>query len=321
MTKATDVRAHLATALFLCLIGFLVVIPRAQAPAEAWFTLTKIGPNVWAAMDTPSFKQRAYANAGFVIGDDGVVVVDTLTGPDASGRLVQEIRALTNLPVRFVVNTHYHGDHVAGNKLFADAGARILAHRNVRTWIHAENIRLLGDKPNPDLITLIKQFAAPTMTYTGAVDLHLGSRAIQVRMFPGHTGGDSVVIVPDAKVVFGGDLIWKNVVPNTVDGSTKAWMQTLIALATDYAGYTFVPGHGGLATAPDVLVFRDYLATLQKLVADARASGKTGAAVAPVVLPRLKEQYGHWEGFEYLAPLNIADADAEQRGKKRVPQP
>src|SRR5687767_6068470 len=102
MTKATDVRAHLATGLFLCLIGCLAVVPLAQAPAEAWFTLTKIGPNVWAAMDNPSFTQRAYANAGLVIGDDGVVVVDTLTGPDASGRLAQKIRALTNLPVRFV---------------------------------------------------------------------------------------------------------------------------------------------------------------------------------------------------------------------------
>jgi cyclase len=318
MNRATHVRAHLAAFLFLCLIGFSVVTPRAQA--EAWFALTKIGPNVWAAMDNPSFKQRAYANAGFVIGEDGVVVVDTLSGPDASGRLVQEIRALTNLPVRFVVNTHYHGDHVAGNKLFADAGAQVLAHRNVRSWIHAENIRLLGDKPNADLITLIKQFAAPTMTYTDAVDLYLGTRAIHVRMFPGHTGGDSVVIVPDAKVVFGGDLIWKNVVPNTVDGSTKAWMQTLSTLAADYAGYTFVSGHGGLATAQDVSAFRDYLATVQKLVADARASGKTGAAVTPAVLPRLKEQYGQWEGFEYLAPLNIAQANEELNGTKRVPK-
>jgi cyclase len=218
------------------------------------------------------------------------------------------------------VNTHYHGDHVAGNRLFADAGAQLLAHRNVRRWIFPENIRMLGDKPNPDLKAFIEKFVAPNVSYTDAVDLHVGTRVIHVRSFPGHTGGDSVVIIPDAKVVFAGDLLWRNVVPNTIDGSTTSWMETLTTLASNYAGYTFVPGHGGIAGAQDVTALRDYLATVQKLVADARASGKTGEAVTPVVLPALKEKYGAWEGFDYLAPRNIAEADAELSGKKRIPQ-
>lgn len=294
---------------------------RAQAPTDVWFTLTKIGPNVWAAIDNPQLKQRSYSDAGFVLGEDGVIVIDTLTSDDAAGHLLKEIRKLTHLPIRFVINTHYHGDHVAGNTVFADAGARVLAHRNVRTWIHSENMRLLGDKPNPDLITFIKRFAAPSVTYTQAVDLHLGQQVIQVRHFPGHTGGDSVVIIPDAKVVFAGDLLWRHVIPNTIDGSTKAWIQTLTTLANDYAGYTFVPGHGGIATAQDVIVLRDYLATVQTLVANARASGKAGEAVSATVLPALKNKYAAWEGFDYLVPRNIAEAEAEQSGKKRIPQP
>lgn len=188
----------------------------AQAPADAWFTLNQIGPNVWAAIDNPNAKQRSYSNAGVIVRDDGVVVVDTMTGHDASARLFQEVRRLTNLPVKFVVNTHYHGDHVAGNKLFADAGASVLAHRNVRGWIHSENLRMLGDNAKPELKTFVEQLVAPTVTYTDAVDLYLASRLVQVRSFPGHTGGDSVVIVPDAKVVFGGDLLWKHVTPNTI---------------------------------------------------------------------------------------------------------
>jgi hypothetical protein len=109
-------------------------------------------------------------------------------------------------------------------------------------------------------------------------------------------------------------------IPNTIDGSTKPWIQTLDTLANTYAGYTFVPGHGDLATSQDVNAFRDYLATVQKLVADARTSGKSGGAVTEAVLPALKEKYGRWELFEYLAPLNIAQADAEQSGTKRIPQ-
>jgi glyoxylase-like metal-dependent hydrolase (beta-lactamase superfamily II) len=309
---------------FLCGLAILMSVrgaPRAQVSPDPWFTLNQIGPNVWAALDNPKATQRSYSNAGFVIGDDGVVVVDTMTGSEASARLFQEVRRLTNLPVKFVVNTHYHGDHVAGNKAFADTGARILAHRNVRTWIHTENLRMLGDNPKPELTKLIQSFVAPTVSYTDAVDLYLGSRVVQVRSFPGHTGGDSVVIVPDAKAVFGGDLVWRDVIPNTIDGSTKPWIATLNSLASTYSDHTFVPGHGGLATAKDVTVLRDYLATVQKLVAEARAGGKSGDALTQTVLPTLTKQYGHWEGFAYLAPLNIAEADAEMSGTKRVPRP
>jgi cyclase len=302
--------------LLLCLTG----LTRAQTPAGEWFTLRQIAPNVWAAIDNPQAKQRAYANAGFVIGDEGVVVIDTLTGDESARHLLQQIRKLTALPVKFVVNTHYHGDHVGGNKVFADIGARVLAHRNVREWIHAENLRLLGDNPKPELKTLIEQFVAPTVSYTEAVDVYLGSRVVQVRSFPGHTGGDSAVIVPDAKAVFGGDLVWRNFVPNTVDASTKPLIQTLDTLATTYAGHTFVPGHGDVATAQDVSALRNYLATLQKLVSDARASGKSGDAITQAVMPALTKQYGHWDGFAYLAPRNIAEAEAELNGKKRVPQ-
>jgi cyclase len=314
MTIRTLVLAVLA-------VGLCAGASRAQAPAEQWFTLNKIGPNVWAAIDNPKAKQRSYSNAGFVIGEDGVLVIDTLTGDEAAGHLLQEIRRLTPLPVKFVVNTHYHGDHVAGNRVFADAGARVIAHENVRDWIHAENVRMLGDKPNPDLIKFIERFSAPTVTYAGAMDLYLGSRAIHVRSFPGHTGGDSVVIVPDATVVFGGDLLWRGMIPNTIDGSTKPWIQTLDTFISTYAGHTFVPGHGEVASTQDVTAFRDYLATVQKLVADARATGKSGDAVVQAVLPAMKEKYGHFELFDYLAPRNIAEADAEQSGKKRVPRP
>jgi cyclase len=308
--------------LLAAFLGFWnIAAMRAQAPAGPGFTLNKLGPNVWAAIDNPKAKVRTFANAGFVIGDDGVVVIDTFSSDEAAGHLLQEIRKLTALPVKFVVNTHYHGDHVGGNKVFADAGARVLAHQNVRDWIHTENVRLLGDKPNPEIRTLIERFVPPTVTYTNAVDFHLGPHEIQVRAFPGHTGGDSVVIIPDAKVVFGGDLLWRDMIPNTVDGSTTAWIQTLDTLGSTYAGHTFVPGHGGIASAQNVAAFRDYLATVQKLVADARATGKTGEAVVQAVLPAMKENYGRFELFDYLAPRNIAEADAEQAGTKRIPKP
>jgi glyoxylase-like metal-dependent hydrolase (beta-lactamase superfamily II) len=102
-----------------------------------------------------------------------------------------------------------------GNGVFADAGASILAHRNVRTWIHAENLRLIGDKAPQSIKTMIQGLTRPSVLYIDGVNLYLGEREIQVRFFPGHTGSDSVVFVPDAGVAFAGDLLWRNMVPNT----------------------------------------------------------------------------------------------------------
>jgi len=105
-----------------------------------------------------------------------------------------------------------------------------------------------------------------------------------------------------------------------VDASAKPWIATLDRLAKDEAGYTFVPGHGDVGTAQDVAAFRGYLATLQKLVADAQAQAKVGDALADAVMPRLADKYGQWDFFQYLARPNIVDMDAELRGKKRIPE-
>ena len=283
------------------------------------FTPKQIAPNVYAAIANPT--GSAGGNAGFVIGDDGVLVIDTFTTADAAKELLAEIHRLTKLPVKFVINTHYHMDHVGGNGVFADAGAIILAHRNVRAWIHTENLRMLGTNPRPDLKALAEGAVAPNVVYDDGVDLFLGSRKIQVRSFPGHTGGDSVVIIPDAKAVFAGDLFWRNTLPNLIDATTESWVRTLDVLAKDEAGFTFVAGHGDVGSTQDVTAFRDYLMTLRKLVGDARSQKKAGDVLAEAVTQELAAKYRQWDYFQYLAKPNILDVDAELSGKKRIPQP
>ena len=297
--------------------------------AEPSFTLKEIAPKVWAAISNPKSSAPAPANTGFVVGDDGVAVIDASMSVDAAGTLgtdtarhvLAAIRAITTLPVRFVVNTHHHMDHVGGNAVFVEAGAIVLAHRNVRGWIHSEHLRLLTKDSKPEHKAFMEAMLPPTVTYDRAVDLHLGSRTIRVQSFPGHTGGDSVVLIPDAKVVFAGDLLWRDIVPTLVDASTQPLIDTLDTLAKNEPGATFVPGHGELATASDVAAFRDYVVTLRTLVSDAQAAGKSGEALADVVMPGLSEKYSRWIGFEFAARPNILEADAELRGTKRIPQP
>jgi len=301
----------------------------AHAPVEAPFTLKQIGPKVWAAIDNPDAREAAGVNTGFVIGDDGVLVIDTFASADAARRLLAEIRQLTKLPIRFVINTHYHPDHVAGNGVFVEAGAVVLAQGNVRAWIHTENRRLLRDglrsagrgEITPEQTAMIEAFVAPTVVYDKSVDLYLGSREIRVRSFPGHTGGDSVVLIPDAKIAFCGDLLFRQTMPNLIDASTKPWIDTLDVLAQVQPDYTFVPGHGDIGNARDVTTLRDYLATLRKLVADQTARGKSGDELAEAIMPDLTGQYGQWNAFTYFAKASIRQTEAELSGKKRVPQP
>jgi glyoxylase-like metal-dependent hydrolase (beta-lactamase superfamily II) len=321
-------RLFLALALGLC-VWRASSVTGAQSAAELPFTLKQVGPNVWAAISNPTSKTSAGANTGFVIGDDGVAVIDaTLSGeadgsfrPVPSQQLLAAIRRMTTLPVRFVINTHYHLDHTGGNATFVNAGAVAVAHQNVRSWTHSENIRLLGTDIKPPQKTAIEAIPLPTVTYDQAIDLHLGSRTVRVRSVPGHTGGDSVVLIPDAKVVFAGDLFWRNMVPNMIDASSDAWISTLETLAKSETGATFVSGHGDVGTAQDVGVFRDYLVTLRKLVSEARARGLSGEALADAVMPALADKYSGWDAFTYLARLNILETDAELSGTKRIPQP
>ena len=304
-----------------CALLWMAAVGQAQSTPVPSFTLKQVGANVWAAIDNPAAKGVAGANGGFVIGDDGVAVIDSFASANAARELLTEIRQRTKLPIKFVINTHYHGDHVGGNGVFAAAGASVLAHRNVRTWIHAENLRLIGDKAPQKIKTMIQGLARPSVLYIDGVNLYLGEREIQVRFFPGHTGGDSVVFVPDAGVAFAGDLLWRNTLPNIVDGTTPAWITTLDTLAKTNAQYTFIPGHGDVANARDVIAFRDYLGAVRTLVGDVQRQGKSGAALVEAVLPALKKNYGEWDFFAFLAEPNIRDMEAELSGKKRVPQP
>lgn len=295
---------------------FLSSVCRAESITE--FTWVKAGDGVYAAVSDDHHKSQS--NAGFVVGSEGVLVVDTFIDEEPARLMVAKIREVTNLPIRWVVNTHYHFDHTAGNGVFAAAGATILAHRNLRAWLRTENFRLFGSSISPEDKALIEALVLPSVTYTDAVDIYVGKRLVQVRYMPGHTGGDSVVIVPDANVVFCGDLFWQGRAGNLIDASTLPWIQTLDKLAAEHPTATFVSGHGLTGTAAEVRAFRDYFITLRAEVAKAQKEGKSGDALVAAVLPTLESKYPHWQ-LRHLFKLNIAQTAAELSGTKKVPVP
>lgn len=295
-----------------------------------YFSLHDLGHGVWAAIEFPG--SHAGGNAGFVVGDDGVLVVDDFGLQPASQAFLAAIRRVTSKPIRYVVDTHYHIDHITGNGLLAQAGAVIMAQRNVRVWSRTENHRVLLPPVTTEEADAVAHVVPPALVYRDGVEVYLGEKKIVVRVMPGHTGGDSVVVVPDAKVVFTGDLYWDHALPNLVDADTAAQAATLDTLARDYPDAHFVPGHGrfvpepeldkwDMARADDLRSLSGYLTDLRAAVGEALSSGKSGQAVQDEVLPKLKRRYGGLFAFDFFASKNIAQTEAEMTGKKDVPKP
>ena len=149
----------------------------------------------------------------------------------------------------------------------------------------------------------------------------LGSRKVVVRTVLGHTGGDLTIFVPDAKVLFTGDMLWRKVPPNLIDGSVKEWAATDADFAAmpDAARMTFVPGHGDVANVHDVNDFRAYLLDLRRLVADGRKRRLKGEALAGDVTPRLRALHPDWTISDRAAAFEVRYMDAELAGTKRRP--
>ena len=259
------------------MMALLSIASAASAETSLPFVLKQVGPGVYAAIDGPEHK--AGSNAGFVIGDDGVLVVDAFFNLDAARALVAEIRRLTPKPIRYVVNTHYHADHTGGDQVLRDAGAIIIAHRNVRGWVRTNNINLFGDRITPELKARIEALPLPDLVTDKDLTVWLGSRKVVVRTVLGHTGGDLTICVPDAKVLFTGDMLWRKVAPNLIDGSVKEWTAT----DADFAAHARCGAHhlraGSWRCRRPRRTWRSsarYLLDLRRLVGEGRKSRTQG---------------------------------------------
>jgi len=219
--------------------------------------------------------QGAGGNIGLAVGDDAVFVVDDQYAP-LTRKILDAIASITPRPVRFVLNTHWHFDHVGGNENFGEAGALIIAHENVRKrmsvdgFVEALNARVPASPPK----------ALPVVTFTDAVTFHInGDSVAAMHVPPAHTDGDAIIHFRKANVVHMGDTFHNAGLP-FVDLSSGGSIHGIIGVADRVLALSdentkIIPGHGPLADRARLKAYRDMVVALRDRIRAELAAGKT----------------------------------------------
>jgi glyoxylase-like metal-dependent hydrolase (beta-lactamase superfamily II) len=233
--------------------------------------------------DTVTMIKGRGGNIAVSSGEDGVFIIDDQLKP-LTDQLLAEIAKISDRPVKFVINTHYHFDHVGGNETLGKAGSVIIAHDNIRRRLDSEQFSHFWGETTPAL----PAEALPVVTFNDKVTLHFNGESVVAHHVPrGHTDGDSIIHFPESNVIHMGD-IWFNGLYPFIDLDGGGTVQGMIA-ATDLAieladaDTKIIAGHGKpLGDRAELSAYRDYLAEamnkVQALVDDGKSLAETVAA-------------------------------------------
>jgi quinoprotein relay system zinc metallohydrolase 2 len=251
------------------------------------------------------------ANLGIIVGSDAVAVVDTGGSVDAGRRLLLAVRSVTDKPIRYVINTHEHPDHVFGNAAFAP-DAVFVGHHNLPTELAkrgAYYLRSYRGQLGEAAIDEVR-IIPPTLLVDGETTLDLGGRRLRLTAWtpPAHTACDLTVLDEATGVLYSGDLVFLQHVP-VLDGSLTGWLSLLPQLAKLPASLV-VPGHGQLV-APWPAALGDERRYLTVLASDARQLIASGVPLARAVSQIGRSEHDRWQLFDDYNPRNATAAFSE----------
>jgi glyoxylase-like metal-dependent hydrolase (beta-lactamase superfamily II) len=256
---------------FIYIYAALMVCLAASA-ASAQDDFSKVEIKVTKAAGNIYMLQGAGGNIGVSVGADGILIVDDQFAPLAD-KIRAALKTLGEGKLKFVLNTHWHGDHTGGNAKFSPE-APIIAHRNVRRRLETDQ-KVMGEAVPPS-----PKEALPVITFDDALSVHFNGEEIRVIHFPhGHTDGDSVIFFTGSNVVHMGDDFFAGRFPfidldsgGSVEGATRNVGEILKKLP---AGVKIIPGHGPLSTLEDLKLYHRMLVETTGLVRQRMSAGKT----------------------------------------------
>ena len=255
------------------------------------------------------------SNTTIITTEEGVIVIDTRPTPTEARKVLEEVRKLSDLPIVYTINTHYHGDHTFGNQVFKDSKT-IIAHKNVRETLV---------KSGQDHLSLFKTFGLPGMdevkvtppniVYEKGMEIWLGGYHLQLLYHgKGHTDGDTIIYIDELRTVITGDLVFNKKIPYMADAYIDEWIESLKYIEL-LKNETVIPGHGAIGGRPTVIAMKHYLLDLKGLVLQQLNDNKSLEETQKAVEPILREKYKDWRKLEWLNG-NIERAWLEYSQKK-----
>lgn len=242
-------------------------------------TLRRLAPGVFAVMGDTGRGSEGRPNAGFVVTDSGVVVIDAMASPRQGEELVQAIRSVTSRPIKWLILTHHHPDHHFGAIVLRRLGAKVVAHPDRRVLASEEGedalmanwVRVVG----LDAMRGFEFADVPDRPVTGADTLRLGGGSLIIT-HPGaaHSAGDLMIWLPGERILFAGDVLVEDGVTMVVDGSSGLLLRALTAIDS-LKPRVVVPGHGAIPERPTALVARtrEYITGLRTAMRSAVEQG------------------------------------------------
>lgn len=280
--------------------------PPAYAPSGVVMEARQVGPHSYyvqgeagVATDNEGF----ISNAGFVVTDQGVVVLDALGSPSLAVKLRELIASVTDQPVVRVIMTHYHADHIYGLQVFKDAGAEIWAPAGARVYLGSKEAADRLEERRFSLDPWVNEqtrLIPPDKVITKSTDFTLGGVVFRIDLLgAAHSDEDMSLFVASDKVLYSGDIIFEGRVPYVGDANTKQWLAALTAMQTEGLS-ALVPGHGPAARDPAsaVSATRDYVAYLRQVM---------GAAVEQLQDFDSAYKAADWTRFEKLPAFEAAN--------------
>lgn len=254
----------------ITVFGFFTAIPTLaqQDFSNVEIKATRVKGNIYMLNGTGG-------NVGVSVGEDGVLIVDDKFAPLAE-KIRAALKSVGGGDLKFILNTHWHGDHTGGNELLGGTGALIVAHENVRTRMASEHVSTLLNRTTP----ASPAGALPVVTFADAVTFHVNGQEIHAfHVDPAHTDGDAVVHFRTANVIHTGDVYFAGAFP-FIDLDSGGSVAGVIAavdriLALCDADTKIIPGHGPLSNAAELRAYRTMLTTLRDRIAALAADGKS----------------------------------------------